>query len=144
MLCNLLMELNFISGVHIKSIDHAILINKVESKRDSYFCIKMTVVVEIEGLSAKKQDIEERFVLIKAKSFEEAYEKLEQKKDTYAQPYLNPNGRFVRWRIESFDDCYETDIIELEDVDSPEGVEVYSQLKSRKSKAGTFWDGRSK
>jgi len=43
-------------------------------------------------------------------SQEDAYLKLEKKKDDYIQPYLNSDGRFVRWRIESFDDSYETEI----------------------------------
>jgi hypothetical protein len=59
---------------------------------------------------------------------------LEKQKERYVEPYLNSDGRFVRWRIDAFDDCYLTDILSPADSDNPEGVEVYSKLKSRKTK----------
>jgi hypothetical protein len=141
---NILNKLDFVCGVTIKNIDHAKLVKKEEQplKLNQYFCVKMTVVIDFEGISSKRQKIEQRFVLIKADSFDDAYEKLEKQKDSYAEPYLNSDGRFVRWRIESFDDCYETDINSPKDLDNPEGVEIYSKFKSRKTKTETVWDGK--
>jgi len=138
-----LSKLDFIKGISIISIKHAVNIkNEDQTPHSEYFCVKMTVVIEIEGLSSKKQSIEKRFVLIKATSPDEAYEKLEKTKDEYAAPYLNSDGRFVRWRIESFDDCYSTGITKLKDLDNPEGAEVFSKLGSRKNKSRTAWDAK--
>ena|ERR1700761_7106962 len=117
----------------IKNLD-AFKIEKTEGFRNKYYCVKMTVVIDVEGVTPKKQDIEERFVLIRASSFDDAYKKMENQKDDYAEPYLNSDGRLVSWRIDSFDDCYVTDITSPGDLDKPEGVEVYSKLSSRKAK----------
>jgi len=102
----------------------------------------MTIVIEIEGFEDGLQQIEDRFVIIRAKSQEDAYLKLEKKKDDYIQPYLNSHGRFVRWRIESFDDSYETEIKNVNDLNTPDGVEVYSKLRSRRLTKEKAWDGK--
>jgi hypothetical protein len=140
---NLLKEMkvdHLTSGITVHKVANAKKL-AVESKGiEKFFCVKMTVVIEIENLKSNEQDIEERLVLIKATSANDAYEKLEETKGNYATPYLNPKGRLVRWRIYSLDDCYETDIISPKDIESSEGVEVYSKLKSKKRK--TLWDGR--
>ncbi|MEO3406537.1 DUF4288 domain-containing protein [Mucilaginibacter sp. CAU 1740] len=134
--------LGYVAGIRIQSIDDAVLNVKEAVVLDKYFCVKMTVVIEVEGVSSKKQDIEKRFVLIRAKSFDDAYEKLEKSQDDYVKPYLNPDGRFVRWRIESYDDCFETNIQSPADLNDPAGVEVYSKLSKRKNTAKTVWDGK--
>ena len=124
--------LNIIQNVFIEDVTQATKSEQATNEPDKFYCVRMTVVIEVEGLSTKKQSIEERFVLIKASSFEDAYQKLESQKDDYADPYLNSSGRWVRWRIESFDDCYETEIRNNSDLERAEGVEVYSKLKTRK------------
>jgi hypothetical protein len=140
---NLLEELevdHLISGITVHNVANAKKLAVKSKGIEKFFCVKMTVIIEIENLKSKKQDIEERLVLIKATSANDAYEKLDDKNGGYATPYLNPHGRLVRWRIYSLDDCYETDIITPKDIELPEGVEVYSKLKSKKRK--TVWDGR--
>jgi hypothetical protein len=137
-LLNAIAKLDFADSCWIESVDYATKIEKNEPVKSRYFCVKMTVVIEVEGIKSRKQSIEQRFVLINATSSDDAYEKLEKQMDTYAEPYLNSDGRFVRWRIESF----ETDINGPKDLDSPEGVEVYSKLKSRKLKNKAVWDGK--
>jgi hypothetical protein len=138
-------QAEYVGGVTVKSVSGARpKRKKIARVKRQYFCVKMTVIIEVEGVLATKELIEERFVLIKAKSVEDAYEQLENQKDAYADPYLNSDGRFVRWRIESFDDCYETDIFRQSDINNPAGVEVYSKLKSRKTKRSTSWDGPEK
>lgn len=135
-------RLNYVASIWIQSVDHAELLIKEKILPDRYFCVKMTVVIDVEGILPKKQQIEKRFVLIKAKSGADAYEQLEKRKHEYTRPYLNPDGRFVRWRIDSYDDCYETDIESPADLDSPAGVEVYSKLSTRKNKDKITWDGK--
>lgn len=134
--------LDYIAGIWIQSIDFAEPLVKEKVLVDRYFCVKMTVVVEEEGVLSKKQQIEKRFVLIKAKSSEDAYEQLEKREHEYTRSYLNPHGRFVKWRIDSYDDCYETDIESPADLDNPAGVEVYSKLSTRKNTDRIAWDGK--
>ncbi|MHB1276808.1 MAG: DUF4288 domain-containing protein [Bacteroidia bacterium] len=103
----------------------------------------MTVAIEIEGRTHGLQTYEERFVLIRAKSHDDAYNKLERTRNTYSDPYLNSDGQLVRWRIESLDDCFETDIGRFKDLDDTEGTEVYSILKTRRLTKERIWDGKS-
>lgn len=125
-----------------------IFINKISSAKKkrvraskSFYCIKMTVAIEIEGLEKGMQTFEERFVIVKAKSQDDAYLKMEKQKKSYGKPYLNSDCRQVRWRVESFDDCYETGVIKLSEFNNPEGVEVFSKLKSRKLTPERIWNG---
>jgi hypothetical protein len=132
--------LNFVASIFIKKIDGA---RKRRQKKElAFYCVKMTVVIEIEGFENGLQQIEDRFVIIRAKSQEDAYLKLEKMKDDYVQPYLNSDGRFVRWRIESFDDSYETEIKSVDDLYNPDGVEVYSKFRSRRLTKEQAWDGK--
>ena len=137
-----LLDLDYLSGILIESVEHAVFIKTEGLSVDKYYCVKMTFVADIEGVLLKKQKVEKRFVIIKASSFDDAYEKIERRKDDYTVSFLNPNGRIVRWRIDSFDDCYETDIYNPADIDQPAGAEVLSALKSRKNKSKTVWDGK--
>jgi len=127
-------NLSLFASVNINSITGAKKVEFIEPHVSKYYCVKMTVVIEIEGVSNKMESIEERMVLIKATSREDAYAKLDSQKEAYAEPYLNSDGRFVKWRIDSFDDYYETDISTFQDLENPEGVEVYSKFKTRKRK----------
>lgn len=134
-------KLSFVSVIFIHKISHA---KRIVSKQSSpnYYCIRMTVALEIEGQRKGRQTIEDRFVLIQANSFEDAYKRIEKQKKKYAEPYLNKNGELVRWRIESLDDCYLTDIDSVNDLNNPGGVEVFSSLKERKLTKERIWDGK--
>ena len=131
--------MDFIGHVFIKNIDHA---KKIEAEMPKLYCVKMTVAIEVEGQTKGYQDYEEKLVLIKAASADDAYDKLNETKNDYSEPYLNYAGELLRWRIESLDDCYEFYLSDLENLDSPEGVEVYSALKRRKLSPDRIWDGK--
>jgi len=133
-------SLDFVGGISIKKIDGAK--KKRLRKQLIFYCIKMTIVAEIEGFDNGLQQVEDRFVIVKAKSNEDAYEKLEKQKSEYELRYLNSDGRFVRWRIESFDDCYQTDIKTFKDLNTPLGTEVYSKYRSRRLTKGTARNGK--
>jgi hypothetical protein len=124
-------KLEFVGNIYVNKISHAKKIKVKQSPRD-FYCVKMTVAIEVEGQKKGLQTVEDRFVLIKANSFDDAYKKVEKNKKSYAEPYLNPYGELVRWKIESLDDCFSTDINSCEDLNAPEGVEVYSSLRKRK------------
>lgn len=133
---------NLISGISIHDISNATKLPEKIEPVEKFYCVRMTVVIYIEGIASKKHKGEDRFILIKAKSFDEAYEKAELQKKRYTTPYLNSSGRLVKWQIETFDDCYETDILSYEDLESDEGVEVYSKLKKIKRKSVKVWNGK--
>ncbi|HEX4877190.1 MAG TPA: DUF4288 domain-containing protein [Chitinophagaceae bacterium] len=131
---------SFVEYIFINSIRGAKRIIKATSS--SFFCIKMTVAIQIEGIKRGLQTYEERYVLIKAKSSEDAYNKIERRTKQYEKPYLNSQGQLVRWKVESLDDCYATDIINFENLNDPEGAEVFSVLKRRKLTSKRFWNGK--
>lgn len=132
-------KLKIVKSIFIKSISHAR--KKSIKKKNSFYCVKMTVAIQIEGYKKGMQTYEERMVLVKATSFEDAYKKVEKQKKDYEIPYLNYNGELVRWKIESYDDCYSTGKDFIEEFYEPNGVEVFSTLKKRRFNKSRFWDG---
>ncbi|MBI3134645.1 MAG: DUF4288 domain-containing protein [Bacteroidetes bacterium] len=134
-------RLDFVQTIFINNVTHARK-KRQPTKSFAFYCVRMTAAIEIEGRKKGLQTIEERFVLVKAHSFEDAYKKIEKQKKSYAEPYLNSSGELVRWKTESLDDCYLTDICTLEDLDNPEGVEVFSALKNRRLTPERYWDGK--
>jgi hypothetical protein len=138
-LLKIIAERDEIETIFIENIQNAKKIKNITKPK--YFCIKMTIAIEVEGKINGLQDFEERFVLIKAKSSDEAIMKLEKNNDEYSKPYLNPYGQLVRWRMESIDDCFETDIDNLKEFNKSEGVEVFSRLKSRRLTKERIWKG---
>ncbi|MCR6640178.1 MAG: DUF4288 domain-containing protein [Sporocytophaga sp.] len=71
-----LSKLNKIASVayfFITKVDKAK--RKISKASSEFYCVKMTVVIEIEKRKKGIQTIEDRMVLIKAKSFDEAYKK---------------------------------------------------------------------
>lgn len=131
---------SFIENIFINSVKGGKKTIKTEPAR--FFCIKMTVAIQIEGLKNGLQTYEERYVLIKAKTSDEAYKKIDRQKKKYEQPYLNSQGQLVRWKVENLDDCYATDIIGCDDLNNPEGAEVFSLLKKRKLTKERYWNGK--
>ncbi|MBX3254131.1 MAG: DUF4288 domain-containing protein [Chitinophagaceae bacterium] len=106
-----------------------------------FYCVKMTVAIQIEGFTTGMQSYEERYVLVKANSVESAYNKVKKQEKKYCEPYLNSDLRLVRWKIESYDDCFATDITNVDEFNKPEGVEIFSILKSRKTTSTRAWNG---
>ena len=125
-----LANLPFVEYIFINAVRGAK--RTVTKPSPSFFCVKMTVAVQIEAVKNGLQTYEEKYVLIKAKSSEEAYKKIERHTKKYEKPYLNSQGQLVRWKMESLDDCYATDIVNCDDLNDPEGAEVFSVLKRRK------------
>lgn len=59
--------LDYVASIRIESIEHAEPSVKEKVLPDRYFCVKMTVVIEEEGILPKKQQIEKRFVFNQGK-----------------------------------------------------------------------------
>jgi hypothetical protein len=106
-------------------------------KRQRFYCVKMTVAIQIEGREKGMQSYEERYVLFKGYSESEAIQKAEMAALAYQKPYLNPDGLLVRWHVESIDNAYEV-VTEANSKDF-EGAEVFSVLKTRKLNPDRVW-----
>lgn len=134
-------ELDFLQNIFIEKIGNAT--KKIEEEQPRYFCVKMTVAIEVEGRKKGRQTVDKRYSLIKATSEEEAKKiAWDTKEEQEGEPYFNVYGQLVRWRVESIDDCYETPILSYEIEGNYDGaVEVFSILKSRKLTKKRRWDG---
>jgi hypothetical protein len=84
------------------------------------------------------QTIEDRFVLVRARSFQDAERRLQQEWREYASPYLNEDGGLVRWQCEKIVDVYSISEMDLE----AKGIEVYSKLGTRRMKPRDSWNPR--
>ena len=106
-------------------------------RRPSFFCVKMTVAIQIEGQTKGTQHYEERYILFKSHSEAEAIKKAETDALAYQKPYLNADGLLVLWKVESIDDVYE--VVTKPHAKGLEGAEVFSVLKARKLNPDRAW-----
>jgi hypothetical protein len=90
--------------------------------------VRARVAIVIESQTQGMQSTEDRFVLVRASSFDDAIKRVAPQWREYATPYLNPSGNVVRWQLDEIVDVYRTD---HEDID-PKGTEVYSRLGQRR------------
>jgi hypothetical protein len=111
-------------------------------KRQRFYCVKMTVAIQIEGREKGMQSYEERYVLFKGYSESEAIRKAEIAALAYQEPYLNPDGLLVRWHVESIDNAYE--VVTEANSNDFEGAEVFSVLKTRKLNPDRVWSENDK
>ena len=100
-----------------------------------WFCVRGRVAIQVEGETTGMQTVEDRFVLVRGASPHDAEQRLRGHWRQYAEPYLNPHGHLVRWRLEAITDIYDI----LEDQLDPAGIEVYSRLSRRRIKAQFVW-----
>ncbi len=126
------------SIVSIEKISRASSIYK--SLGFNYYCIRMTVTFSFEGFSKGMQLWEERFVLLKAKNYDDAYKKATDYKKKSLYKFLNTDQRLVGEKVVSIDDICESFIFEPEEINNPEGVEVYYKQASRKMTKKRYWD----
>lgn len=102
----------------------------------NWFCVRGLVAVRIEGQLSGMQTVEDRFLLVRALTGDDAERKLEREWREYSVPYLNRGGFLVSWTLEKVIDVY--DVVE-EHLD-PEGVvEVYSSLNQRRLRPEFVW-----
>jgi hypothetical protein len=103
--------------------------------RETWFCVWGLVVIQIEGRDRGMVDVEDRLVLVKARDRDHARKKLRRDWHDYGEPYLNPYGYLVRWRLVSVVDVYDTN---LDSID-PDGAEVYSRIRAMRMKPEYRW-----
>lgn len=136
---NKLAAFSYVKSIVIRKLDGAK--KKPGRTIDQFYCVKMTVAIQIEGFISGLQTIEDRYVLVKAKSEEAAYNQVARQEKKYSKPYFNSDLRLVRWKIESYDDCFCTSISEYKEIVNPKGVEVFSVLRNRKLTKARSWSG---
>lgn len=100
-----------------------------------WYCVRALVVIRVEQAKAGLQHIEDRFVLVRATSFEDAKKRLKKQWREYATPYLNSDGEMVSWSFEKMIDVYDVGETELD----PAGAEVYSKLGKRRMRPEYIW-----
>ena len=93
-----------------------------------WYCVRAFVVIRVEGATSGLQSTEDRFVLVRASSFEDAEKRLRGQWIEYASPYLNSDGRIVSWQLDRVVDVYQTGENHID----PAGTEVYSKLNHRR------------
>jgi hypothetical protein len=108
--------------------------------KQCWFSVKARFAIQIEGRTKGMQSYEDRTVVVKALTFEDAKNRLQPEFKQYATPYLNPRGLMVKWAFERFLDCYE---IGDEEID-PQGTEVFSELNKRRMKPVFEWKTKQK
>jgi hypothetical protein len=126
-----------VRSVHVTRISGLRTRQKPKQEHE-WYCVRARVAVQVEGQSRGLQTIEDRFVLVRARSFQDAESRLSQEWREYAAPYLNQDGQLVRWQCEEIVDVYSTCESDLE----AKGVEVYSKLSARRMKSRDSWHPR--
>jgi len=103
---------------------------------DEWYAVRGRVMIQIEGQRKGLQKFEDRIVLVRARTYEEAERRAMREFKAYAQNvYLNSRGRKIRWQLEKIVDMYETDLKDLD----PKGTEVWSSLHSRRIRREFEW-----
>lgn len=105
------------------------------NNRLQWFAVKEIFAIQVEGQRKGQQTYEERIVILKAKSFEDAERRALKEFKAYGEPYLNVYGEMVRWQFEKILDVFSI----AEDEFDPKGAEVYSLLKVRRMKPEYEW-----
>jgi hypothetical protein len=104
-------------------------------KKPSLYAVRARVAVQVEGQKTGMQTVEDRIILVMARSPDEAEKQLSREWNNYATPCINMRGALVRWHLEKITDVYDT----LEETIDPAGTEVYSSLSRRRMKPAYEW-----
>ena len=105
--------------------------------RECWYCVRGLVAVQIVGQRVGLQSVEDRFIVLRATSAEDAQRRLRRQWREYAKPYMNVLGELVRWQLEKVTDVYDI----CEDKLDPDGAEVYSRLRNRRLRRQFVWLG---
>ena len=111
----------------------------VKRRAPALFTVRGLVAIQVEDQASGYQTIEERFVLIRALSTDDACKRLARAWKEYADPGINSRGQLFRWQLEKIIDVYE--LIDT-DIDLDGGAEVYSRLDKRPARKNPVWHPR--
>lgn len=101
-----------------------------------WYTVRARVAIQVEGKSRGSQIVEDRFVMLKAFSRDDAIRRLAPEWKSYARPSINHRGEMFRWQLEEIVDVYH--ILEPGPID-PKGTEVFSSLRYRRLTPERVW-----
>lgn len=102
-----------------------------------WFCVWGVFAVQIEDQVAGFLELEDRLVLMKAISADDARRRME-RRCIGSTPYMNQEGYLVRWQLTSIRDIYEL----FDQAIDPRGTEVYSKLRTTRMRPEYRWHPR--
>ena len=111
---------------------------RLPKAQSEWYCVRAFVVIRVERAESGLQNTEDRFMLVRASSFEDAKKRLRKQWREYATPYLNSEGRMVSWHLDRIVDVYQTSETDID----PYGTEVYSKLGHRRMRPKYVWRPR--
>jgi hypothetical protein len=126
---------DFVESVWLYNIEG---LKRPRDKKDKYYyAVNAIFAIQIEGITGGMQQYEERIILVKAYSYEEAERKALKEFKDYGYTYLNSDKLMVRWKFEKIIDVYNTH----DNIDkiNPSGMEVYSHFRYRKLTKEREW-----
>ncbi|GAB3636104.1 hypothetical protein GCM10027422_16940 [Hymenobacter arcticus] len=132
-----LLQQSFVSGITIESIED--LVPREVDPEPSFWCIQARFAIQIENATNGMQTYEDRLLVVKAFTEEEAQQKLLPGFESYAEPYLNGAGLLVRWQFEAFTNSYCLDFQSADAFLSAQGAEVFSTLHNRRLRPDGEW-----
>lgn len=103
--------------------------------KEGWFCVWGLVAIQVERQRSGMMRVEDRLVLVRARSPDDAVKRLGPMWNRYAEPYVNPAGYLVRWRLVKINDVFEL----FDDHISPQGTEVYARLRTVRVKPEYQW-----
>lgn len=108
------------------------------SRTLDWYAVQARFAIQIEGQTKGMQSYEDRIIVVKALSPEDAERRLHREFRDYAAPYLNPYYELVRWKFERVLDVYQIS----DDAFDPKGTEVFSVLRERRMRPEFKWHPR--
>jgi hypothetical protein len=106
----------------------------------TWYCVRALIVIRVEQAAAGLQTTEDRLIVVRASSLNDAKKRLKKKWQEYATPYLNSEGQMVSWSLDKVTDVYDTGETEID----PAGTEVYSKLGQRRMRPEYVWRPKSR
>ncbi len=103
--------------------------------RLAWFAVWAEVAIQVEGCTTGLTDIEDRLMLVRAWSSEDAERRLEGEWKRYAAPYLNARGELVRWQKIRTREVYGL----MDSTINPKGTEVFSKLRGARITEALRW-----
>lgn len=132
-----LARLRVVEDIFVKAIQGK---KKVAARtRPRLYSVRGLVGIQVEGQISGYQTFEERIVLIRAHSPNDACRRLAREWRAYAFPGMNSAGGLFRWQLEEVLDVYE---LFDDQIDLDRGTEVYSRLGKRLAKGRPPWNPR--
>ena len=109
-----------------------------QSRTLDWYAVQARFAIQVEEETKGMQSYEDRIMVVKASSPDDAERRLRREFRDYATPYLNSNYEMVRWNFERVLHVYQMNDAEF----NPKGTEVFSVLRGRRMRPEFEWHPR--